>query len=856
MPSPRLSAAAALLVSSLAGPAAAVTLTVNSTADAVDASPGNGVCATATGACTLRAAIQEANALAGADTIVVPAGTYTLTIAGAGEDLAATGDLDIRDAVTITGAAAATTIVDGGGLDRVFHVTGGPFVATLARLTIRNGHTTGSSFPGNGGAGVLSTGRSNLVLQDCLVSGSNATGHGAGVGSSGATLAITGSTITGNMGVGSASLGGGVYNQGGVATITNTTITANTTTGGGGGYYNDSGATATLTNVTVTANGADSDANGSGNGGGLANGSSSATAVKVQDSIIAGNTDGGGQAPDCDGKIDSQGYNLIQSTTGCTLGGDLTGNVGGNPLLGPLADNGGPTKTQMLLAGSPAIDAGNPAVPGSGGTACAAVDQRGGVRPRPAGGRCDMGAVEIGCGNGLPDPGEQCDDGNAANGDCCSATCQFESAATVCRPQLGGCDVPEFCTGTSATCPPDLKSTALCRAATGVCDVPESCDGVTNDCPTDRFVSAGTPCRASAGPCDVAETCTGTSPSCPVDGKSTSVCRPAAGACDVPESCDGVHDDCPPDGLASASIVCRPPAGVCDLPETCTGGSSACPPDLKSTSICRPSAGFCDVAETCDGTGNDCPADAFKPPSVECRPKANPCDLAEFCTGSAALCPADASIPDSDGDGICDGSDNCPNVSNPGQEDTDHDGLGDACDPCTNGVAIAKPRVIVSRLLTPPGDDGLLFKGVMVLPFPFAPPFDPSTKGIRVVLTDAMGTTVLDADIPGGPFDPVTKVGWTKSSTTVFGYKSSRGFDGIQKIVIRTVSRPPGTVKFAIVGKNGSYPIGRSTLPVRVLLVIDRPAAATGQCGEATFPGPSPAPSCAFNSSGTTLRCQ
>lgn len=84
----------------------AASITVDSTADAVDAAPGNGVCATAGGDCTLRAAIQEANALAGDDTITLPAGTYTLTIAGAHEYNAATGDLDIRENLTITGAGA------------------------------------------------------------------------------------------------------------------------------------------------------------------------------------------------------------------------------------------------------------------------------------------------------------------------------------------------------------------------------------------------------------------------------------------------------------------------------------------------------------------------------------------------------------------------------------------------------------------------------------------------------------------------------------------------------------------------------------------------------------------------------
>ena len=79
--------------------------------------------------------------------------------------------------------------------------------------------------------------------------------------------------------------------------------------------------------------------------------------------------------------------------------GDIvgTGASPADPLLGPLQDNGGPTFTHALQFGSPAIDKGNPATPGSGGTACEATDQRG--APRPAGAACDIGAYES---NSLP----------------------------------------------------------------------------------------------------------------------------------------------------------------------------------------------------------------------------------------------------------------------------------------------------------------------------------------------------------------------------------------------------------------------------------------------------------------------
>jgi hypothetical protein len=119
----------------------------------------------------------------------------------------------------------------------------------------------------------------------------------------------------------------------------------------------------------------------------------------LRNSIIAGNRDALGFAPDClalaGGALTSQGYNLIQNTTNCIIGGDTTGNITGqDPQLGLLVDNGGPTKTHALSEGSPAIDAGNPAAPGSGGAACAAIDQRGFLRP--FGAICDIGAFERG----------------------------------------------------------------------------------------------------------------------------------------------------------------------------------------------------------------------------------------------------------------------------------------------------------------------------------------------------------------------------------------------------------------------------------------------------------------------------
>ena len=113
--------------------------TVDTTADTTDANPGDGTCADSGGDCSLRAAIGEANALPGADTIILPPGTYTLSLVGSGEDANATGDLDvITGTLTIDGGGAANTLIDGTQLDCVLHVQAGTSV-TLNDLQLTNG---------------------------------------------------------------------------------------------------------------------------------------------------------------------------------------------------------------------------------------------------------------------------------------------------------------------------------------------------------------------------------------------------------------------------------------------------------------------------------------------------------------------------------------------------------------------------------------------------------------------------------------------------------------------------------------------------------------------------------------------
>ena len=177
--------------------------------------------------------------------------------------------------------------------------------------------------------------------------------------------------------------------------------------GGGIAFIFSTNISANLNNVTITHNTADSDVNGDGDGGGI----SSSGNTEVQNSIIAGNFDKSDTTghgiiyPDCAGIFSSFGYNLIGTNQGCFgftngVSGDIVGSAA-NPIdarLGVLAKNGGATLNHLPLPGSPAMNAGNPLPPGSGGLACAGIDQRNVARPQGA--ACDIGAVEYRLGDG------------------------------------------------------------------------------------------------------------------------------------------------------------------------------------------------------------------------------------------------------------------------------------------------------------------------------------------------------------------------------------------------------------------------------------------------------------------------
>lgn len=200
-------------------PVRAAAFAVNNTSDSVDINPGDGICATSAGVCTIRAAIQEANTLPGTDTISIPAGTYTLRIATGAED-SAFGDFDILGPVTIVGAGAASTILDGGdppigapptvlAVDRLFQIHPTAGNVTIRNLTLREGYS-----PEDGGA-IANASPATVRLESVTITGSTSEVEGGAIFHDAGRLIVTGtaaapSLIANNTARG----GGGIYSTG------------------------------------------------------------------------------------------------------------------------------------------------------------------------------------------------------------------------------------------------------------------------------------------------------------------------------------------------------------------------------------------------------------------------------------------------------------------------------------------------------------------------------------------------------------------------------------------------------------------------------------------------------------------
>ena len=467
----RAAGAAILAVLLALSPAAsAVTFGVDSMLDAVDVAPGDGLCLTAAGTCTLRAAVQESNALPSFDSVILPAGTFDLTLPGAGEDACASGDLDVTDPMNLFGSGSDVSIVRAANADRILDVRlDASGLASVSDIRLEGG-SLGSAGEGAGidvRAGTFnlkhavvarcSTGTDGLGGGVCLHDGtaliSTVTFIACAAGDSGfgGALAILGNAATVMDCVfeadstGTNGGGGGIAVLAGAAMVSRSLFTSCRATFGGGAYLggataNMEIATSTLRDGYATSGGGVDIAMGrltmlnstlSGNqavldGGGLhAAVGSSANLINC---TIASNTAmrGGGAS--------NAGAQLLASDTifadgvatqAPDMGGDLESqgydlieDVAGTNLLGDLTTNligMDPALGPLQMNGGPtptqALGGGSPAT--DAGSPIAPGSGGGACETtdqrgaiRPIGPACDIGAFEGGCAAGADRDGD------------------------------------------------------------------------------------------------------------------------------------------------------------------------------------------------------------------------------------------------------------------------------------------------------------------------------------------------------------------------------------------------------------------------------------------------------------------
>lgn len=367
-----------------------------------------------------------------------PGSTITFSTSVTGTIALVSDGLAITKNLTIQGPGSNLLTVSGSNFFRVFNISG-PIAVNLKRLTISDGRVNAG-----GGSGIVNFDRSNLIVDDCVITG-NRSQIGGAIYNISATITLLNSTVTNNL----ATNGGGIYNVG-TTNIINSTISGNSSERGGGIYTFATSSTVNVLNSTISSNVVSNNLSLDAAGGGIyigtgvlnlvnstitgnmASGSSTRNSygggvynetgingsgtISVKSTIIANNSLSGGilrVGPDVSGVFNSQGYNLIGKNEGSAnfpsgtpnLNLDIVGTtaVPVNPLLGPLASNGGPTQTHALLAGSPAIDKGSPATNPATGSALT-TDQRGFTRPvndpsippaGTAGNNSDIGAFEV-----------------------------------------------------------------------------------------------------------------------------------------------------------------------------------------------------------------------------------------------------------------------------------------------------------------------------------------------------------------------------------------------------------------------------------------------------------------------------
>jgi hypothetical protein len=375
---------------------------------------------------TLRGAI---NASASGDTIEFAAGLAPIVLTTGTELL-------IQKNLSILNLNASPVTIDGNGTTRVLEIGGGAAV-TLSNLEVTNGNAGAAPGTRTYGGGIY-TGYGSLTLNNCIITGNKAVDASGGIGQRNGNLTIQNCTIANNVAGGEGGGigiednamvliqnstisgnnantsptnndrrgGGGIWCSDSTLRIQNSTISGNTVgsrsplvagyfTGGGIDFYRGS---LTIESTTITRNTAAT------HGGGIAANASFGTAtLTLRNSIVSGDSDVTGANDLYRFDLTSNGKMYIPTidATSCLIqspGPGPQGFINGinvanifntDPLLGPLANNGGPTQTRALLPGSPAINQGNSAL------APFAFDQRGSPFARVVGSSVDIGAFEV-----------------------------------------------------------------------------------------------------------------------------------------------------------------------------------------------------------------------------------------------------------------------------------------------------------------------------------------------------------------------------------------------------------------------------------------------------------------------------
>jgi CSLREA domain-containing protein len=363
----------------------AAVIIVTTKADGADPTPGDGVCKAkltvmqkpGAGTCTLRAAIQTANGRPGNDVVVLPAGTFTLQVAGVREDKSAKGDLDIRPdtpggggSVSLVGKGPAATIIDGGGIDRVFDV-GIWGDLSVTGVTIRHGQAPLDAVGDGGGVRVLSRGTLTLlrvVLDSNTASGQLNNGGGLAIEAYGSARLARVSLLH-NV----ASSGAGIYANGAVD-LTNVTIAGNNALSIAGGLLlhnpQNTPVQSNFLHVTITGN--------TSAAGTAVYMSSDVAYLTLRSSVVEGS---------CGGRpLFSNGSNVFTDQS-CGGLGTTVDKLAPDPGVGALVTDASGLPVAPLTAESPALDF-------AAGDTCPPIDERGAKRPQGAG--CDSGAYELG----------------------------------------------------------------------------------------------------------------------------------------------------------------------------------------------------------------------------------------------------------------------------------------------------------------------------------------------------------------------------------------------------------------------------------------------------------------------------